>query len=257
MEPAIQVGPQRLDTPELIQKIRQYRLLPKLVQELVIDRLIADIPCDQQVAYDDYCVCNQLVTEEQRQAWCQQHQLESEHLMAEAIREYRLNRFKEDTWGSEIQNYFLKRKPQLDRVIYSLIRTKDAGLAQELHFRLRDDANSSFADLARQYSDGKEAQTGGLAGPIELSVPHPTLGRMLQVSRPSQLWPPTQIGEWLVIVRLEKLIPAQFDDAMRQRLLNEQFQGFLKQQMQANPVKLLALREQSAEPDSVIERVSA
>lgn len=40
-----------------------------------------------------------------------------------------------------------------------------------------------------------------------------------------------QIGEWVVIVRLEKLIPAQLDEAMRQRLLNELFAQELQHQL--------------------------
>ena len=36
---------------------------------------------------------------------------------------------------------------------------------------------------------GQEAQTGGLIGPVELSVPHPALARILSISKPGQLWP--------------------------------------------------------------------
>ena len=164
MEPAIQVGPQVLNTPELIQKIRQYRLLPQLVQELVIDQLIGGITCDQQEAYEHYCTQHNLLSDEQRQAWCQQHQLEPQHLVIEAMRAYRLHRFKEDTWGAQVQSDFMQRKAQYERAIYSMIRTN---------------------------------------------------------------------------VREEKLIPAQLDGAMRQRLLNEQFQALLNQKMRASPIKLL------------------
>lgn len=246
MEPAIQVGPQVLNTPELIQKIRQYRLLPQLVQELVIDQLIGGITCDQQEAYDHYCTQHNLLSDEQRQAWCQQHQLEPQHLVIEAMRAYRLHRFKEDTWGAQIQSDFMQRKAQYDRAIYSMIRTKDAGLAQELYFRLRDD-KLPFAELAKAHSQGKEAQTGGMVGPVELSSLAPALARVLQMCGPKQLWPPQQIGDWLVIVRLEKLIPAQLDGAMRQRLLNEQFQALLNQKMRASPIKLLPKVEPEVE----------
>ncbi|MEM6252565.1 MAG: peptidylprolyl isomerase [Cyanobacteria bacterium P01_D01_bin.156] len=238
MEPAIQVGAQILNTPELVQKIRQYRLLPQLVKELVIDQLIGGITCDQQVAYEYYCTQNNLLSDEQRQAWCQQHQLEPQHLVAEALRAYRLHRFKEDTWGSQIQSIFMQNKAKYDRAIYSLLRTKDVSLAQELYFRLRDD-KVSFANLAKQYSQGKEAQTGGMVGPVELGTLHPNLARILQIIEPQELWPPEKLGDWLVIVRLEKFVPARLDEAMRQRLLNEQFQALLNQKMQASPTKLL------------------
>jgi parvulin-like peptidyl-prolyl isomerase len=105
------------------------------------------------------------------------------------------------------------------------------GIAQELYFRILE-GEQTFGELAREYSQGPEAQTDGLIGPVELSVPHPTLAQMLTLSQPGQLCPPTRVGEWLVIVRLEKFIPAQMDDAMRRRLFNECFNTWLQEQLQ-------------------------
>ncbi len=244
MNPAMQIGSKSIDTSTLVQKLLQYRLLEKFVQETVIDELIENVDCDLATAVQDFCLRRQLHSEEQRQAWCQQEHFSAEQMQAEAAREYRLRQFKAETWGEQLQTYFLQRKDQLDRVIYSLIRTKDTGLAQELYFRLCDDG-ASFAAIARQYSEGKEAQTGGLIGPVEMSVPHPTLIQMLRVSEEGQLWSPTKIGDWMIIVRFEKMVSAQFDEAMQQRLLHEQFQALLQQRMQASPVKLLPQKQKS------------
>ncbi|MEO1445900.1 MAG: peptidylprolyl isomerase [Cyanobacteria bacterium J06635_11] len=237
MDSAIQIGSKSIDTPTLVQKLLQYRLLEKFVQETVIDELLENVTCDPDMAYEIFCQERKLQTEEQRQAWCQQAHFTREQMRAEAIRDFRLHQFKEETWGDRLKTFFLQRKDQLDRVIYSLIRTKDKELARELYFRLCDDGES-FADVARQYSEGQESQTGGLVGPVELSVPHPTLAKILRVSYDGQLWEPTQIGDWLIIVRCEKLIPAKLDEAMRKRILHEQFQALLQKQMQASPVKL-------------------
>lgn len=42
---------------------------------------------------------------------------------------------------------------------------------------------------------------------------------------------PTRLGEWLVIVRLEKFIPAKLDNRMRQQLLTELFATWLQEQL--------------------------
>jgi parvulin-like peptidyl-prolyl isomerase len=125
-----------------------------------------------------------------------------------------------------------------------LIRTKEVGLAQELYFRIQDDGQP-FADLARQYSEGQEAQTGGLIGPVELSVPHPALARILSISQPGQLWPPTRVGEWFVVVQLEKFFPARLDDPTRQRLLDELFNTWLIERVQGLLQDNLTLAEES------------
>ncbi|MFN6296838.1 MAG: peptidylprolyl isomerase, partial [Microcystis sp.] len=94
------------------------------------------------------------------------------------------------------------------------------------------DRENSFAELAKKYSQGAEAETGGLIGPVELSSPHPQIGQILKASKPGQLWPPTQVGEWVVIVRLEKYLSCELDTPTRQRLRNDLFQQWLTAQMQ-------------------------
>ncbi len=246
MSAILQIGQQMLSASELISKLKEYRLMPQLVQELVIDSAIANVECDPQRAMDSFCAKRSLFSEEQRQAWCQQQGQSPQDMLNAAVREYKLQIFQDEKWGPQIESYFLQRKTQLDRVCYSLIRTKNASLAQEIYFRLNDDG-APFNELATQYSEGQESKTGGLVGPVELSVPHPVLARMLSVSQPGQLWAPTQIGEWLVIARLERFEPAQFNDAMRQRLLAEQFKSWLQQQLQATPVQAISPEEASAE----------
>jgi hypothetical protein len=54
---------------------------------------------------------------------------------------------------------------------------------------------------------------------------------ILSKSQPQQLSPPTQINNVIVIVRLEKILPAQLDRSMGQRLLNERFNQWLQAQM--------------------------
>jgi hypothetical protein len=49
-----------------------------------------------------------------------------------------LEKLKEDKWGPKVESYFMTRKQALDKVLYSLIRTKDLGLAQELYFRIKE-----------------------------------------------------------------------------------------------------------------------
>jgi parvulin-like peptidyl-prolyl isomerase len=170
----------------------------------------------------------------------------SEQLDQLAVRELKIEKFKEATWKDQIHNYFHQCKKQLDKVVYSLIRTKDAGIAQELYFRIQE-GESKFSDLAREYSEGAEAQTGGLVGPVELKVPHPQIAQMLFNSQPGQLCPPTRVGDWWIVLRLEKYISAELDDPTRKRLLNDLFQGWLMGQIQQN-VSFSSVNSGSQEP---------
>jgi len=230
----LQVNNQTLTTQEIIPLLSRYQLLPKLQQELIIDDAIASFTCtseEQAKCYQNFCEQHQLSSEVERQAWLQQQNLSETQFLDLVTRNLRIEKFKKATWGNKLETHFRQLKPKLDQVVYSLIRIRDGAVAQELYFRLLE-SEQSFAELARQYSQGAEAQTGGLIGPVSLSTPHPQLARILAFSQPGQLSPPTNIGDWWLIVRLEKFIPAQLDEQMQQRLLNELFSTWLKEQLQ-------------------------
>lgn len=230
----LNIGEQTITQEDLFPLLAQYQILPQLAREIIIEQAIADIECTEEEktnARQQFCQQLQINTEEQLQAWGKQQFMTPEQLESKIIRGLKIEKFKQNTWENKLESYFLKRKGQLDKVIYSLIRTQDAGIAQELYFRIQEN-ETSFADLAKQYSQGSESQTGGLVGPVELSVPHPKISQLLMASKPGQLLPPTRIENWLVIVRLEKLIFAELDQQTRQRLTEELFRNWLQEQMQ-------------------------
>jgi parvulin-like peptidyl-prolyl isomerase len=215
---------------ELISLLDSYRLMPKLMRELVIDSAIAAISYtdeEKSEACQNFYNQNKITSEEKQAEWLTQHQMSNAQVEDLVTRNLRIEKFKTATWSHQLESYFLQRKQQLDRVIYSLIRVKDLGLAQELFFRIQE-GERSLQEMAREHSLGAESQTGGLVGPVELSVPHPALAQKLCTAKPGQLLPPSRLHDWIIIVRLEKFIPAELDLPMRQRLLNELFERWLQ-----------------------------
>lgn len=230
----LQVGDQNFTAADLMPLLIKHQLLPQLVREILIDQAISDIDCtaeELEKARQQFYAQNKITSEKELKAWLQQKRWTPGQLEQMTQRQVKLDKFMHTTWSNQLGSYFLQRKQQLDQVIYSLIRTQDIAIAQELYFRIQD-GEASFSELAQQYSKGSEAQTGGLIGPVELSTPHPKLAKVLSMGEPGQVWPPTQIGNWIVIVRLEQLLPAQLDPPTQQRLLKELFQNWMQEQLQ-------------------------
>ncbi|MCU0534478.1 MAG: peptidylprolyl isomerase [Hydrococcus sp. Prado102] len=234
MSLVIQIGELELNDEDLFPLLAQYRMLPQLAREVIIERAIANIECtneEETLARQRFYQQYQITTEAQIKLWLKHHGMTPDQLDRLVMREIKLEKYKQETWGSQVESQFLQSKRQLDRVVYSLIRSKDAGIAQELFFRIQE-GETSFTELARKYSEGTEAETGGLIGPVELNVPHPKIAQMLSATRPGQLIPPTRVGDWWIVLRLEKYLSAQLDDQMRQRILNELFQAWLNSEYQ-------------------------
>jgi parvulin-like peptidyl-prolyl isomerase len=204
-------------------------MMPQLVKEMTLDRSTAEIsltPEEQKLAYQQAFQQLNIDSDDKLNAWLKQQGMTLADLEKRAERSLKLAKFKQTTWGAKVNSAFLERKQQLDRVIYSLICTKDFCVAQELYFRVKE-GEQSFDELAREYSQGPEAQTGGLIGPIEVGSVHPNLAKMLIASDVGQVQTPTVIGDWIVLVRLEKVLPVTLDEAMQQRLIDEAFTKWL------------------------------
>jgi len=233
MASVLQVGNRIITNDQIFPLLKQYGMVPQLVREIIIDDAIASSTLSQEEstkAYNQFYQGNQLSSDADLEGWLAARNLSREHLDYLVTRNPKLEKFKENTWGNKLESYFVQRKSKLDKVIYSLIRVKDIGIAQELYFRIQE-AEQSFDEIAREYSEGQEANTGGLLGPVELSVPHPTLSNLLSSNPPGKLLPPTRVGDWIVIVRLEKFLPAQLDEQIRTRLLNELLESWLQNQL--------------------------
>ena len=146
MTPVPQFGNQTITAAEALKLLAGYQMLPQLCRFLIIDQAITSLSSanapilllseEKTSAIEQYYENNQLTTPAQREAWLKHYGMSGEQLESLATRELRIEKFKQATWGSKIESYFLQYKPQLDKVVYSLLRTSDAEAAQELYFRI-------------------------------------------------------------------------------------------------------------------------
>jgi len=232
MSVVLRIGNRVFNADELSPLLAQYQILPKLAQEILVDHEIANIEYTEEEydqAYQQLCQQFQLDADEKIQLWLDKQGMSRENLRSLVTRKVKIEKYKLENWDSKVESFFLKRKAQLDRVVYSLIRVEKAELAQELYFRIQE-SEDSFRELAMEFSQGSESQTGGLIGPVEINAPHPKIAQILNTCQPGDLVPPTRVGEWIVIIRLENFIPAKLDDPMRQRMLDEMFRQWLGKQ---------------------------
>jgi hypothetical protein len=241
----LEINNQIVVAAELIPLLTSYQMLPQLLREMMIDNAIAQWEDSAIVPINftseeinrvqaQFYKQQQITNAAQETAWLERHGMTKTQLTSLTTRKLKIDKFQQATWGHKLESYFLQRKKHLDRVVYSMIRTPDAGIIQELYFRIQAD-EQSFGELANNYSIGPEVHTNGIVGPVEMGTLHPGLARQLQVSQPGQLWQPTPFGECFLIIRLEKLLPAQLDAFMRQRLLRELFETWLQERIQELP----------------------
>ncbi len=229
----LQIDDRTIAAEELIPLLTLYQIMPQFICESIIDRAIAIIECTPEEinqACEQFYQRWNLTTNDRRQTWQANYGLSQEHLELLATRSLRVQRFKQLMWGHQLELYFVERKSQLDRVIYSLIRAQDKELVNELYFRIQA-GEQSFFELASSYSEGDEAKMGGLIGPVEFGKLPQDLADFLYKSQVGKVQFPIPWGPWQAILRVEALIPAKLDHVMRERLLQEKFQEWFQAQL--------------------------
>ncbi len=233
MNTSLQIKDRTITAAEIIPLLDNYRMLPQFLREVIIDRAIANIEyttAEFNHVYQEFTQQYQLNSAAKVETWLNKMNITKAQLETRMIRNIKLDKFKQEQWGHQLESYFLERKLAFEKAVFSLIRVKSAGMAKELYHRLQEGENS-FAELAKLYSLGEEANKNGLVGLVKLIDLHHILAQMLHRSQPGQLLPPRQIEDHWVIVRLEQYFSARLDQVMRERLLNELCDRWLEKQL--------------------------
>jgi hypothetical protein len=231
MSTIVRIGTHQLTAARVCQHLSTSQFLPQLLREIVIDEALAQWqPSTQpQLAEGDTKVEGwDLVDGELARS----QGINRSEAMVIAPRDIRIQEFKQDVWGAKLGSYYLSRKFQLDRIICSVMQVESEETAQELFFRVQS-GGKSFAELAFKYSQGAEARDGGKLGPIPVANLHPEIYRQVSHLQVGQISPLFIIPPFYMFVRLEELIPARFDDNLRQFLLDELFEKWIQDRISA------------------------
>jgi len=216
-------------TPE---QLARWGLLHQVQREECIDHLLDEVEqpdaSQLKVLQEQWLQAHELQNQQALQSWLQQQGLNQQNWTELVSRPWRWQQWCHGHFKDQLSTYYLKRKPLLDRVSYSLLRVKDKALATELYLRIKE-GEATFEQVASEYSAGPERNNGGQLGPVAMQQPHPVLARLLQVSSPGQLWPPKQLENWWIVVRLNQLHTTELDANTAQQLALELGEQHLEQ----------------------------
>jgi parvulin-like peptidyl-prolyl isomerase len=215
------------------------RLLRPYLRQVVLDEVLADISLDAdetETARQQFLQENGIDSEERLSHYCQHYGLSRADLDDQIAYPLRVEKYGRRQFGARAESHFLARKSHLDQVVYSLLRSKDAGLIRELYLQVRE-GEANFADLAAEHAEGPERATRGIVGPVSLSQGHPDLVDRLASAQPGLVLEPFQIEDWWVLIRLERYAPAIYGpeaaDAMIQELLEHWLEDQVNLRIQA------------------------
>jgi len=223
------------------QLLARHELLIPLLSKTIIAEAVSEIslePKQSEQSLEAWCKRRSIPpNQETLDKYCKAHRISNEDLHWQAELPVRVVLYSQKHFGHRAEQRFLERKTQLDRVIYSLIRVQDHGLAQELYLQISG-GESSFADLAGVHSQGPEKNTRGIVGPSPLTQSHPRISEMLRSGQDGQLFAPIRIDPWSLIVRKETLQPAVFNEQTKIMMTQELFDIWVNEEIESEMRKL-------------------
>ncbi len=205
--------------------LKEHKLLEVLVRKLLISDSLFNYPFDDKIVSklkDKIFERNGFKSDDEYNAWLAESNLREEEFFKNITFDIRLNKYVLDKFGHLTESHFLKNQDKLDKVVYSLIRTKDNYLANELYQRIKEKEND-FGDLAYQYSIGPEKNSKGIVGPVSVSSGHPLIKELIRSSTIGEIQKPKPLNNLVIIFRLESLEKATLDEKTKLALAKELF----------------------------------
>lgn len=143
----------------------------------------------------------------------------------------REKKFLDENFANKCHSHFLRRKNDLDQILYSLIRTKEYFEAKELFLRVQED-ESSFGKIAKKYSQGPERNSFGLIGPVPINIAHPKMRDVMRTAKIGETNEPFKVEDWWLIVRVEERREAELNQDMELKMKSELSKIWLKEEAQ-------------------------
>ena len=253
MSSTIQVGNSVLTTDAIYERLSKSELLPQLLREMIIDKILADgsIDLDGKIPYHRAEFAQECDRIGKLAGYQGLNQLQ---LYKVVDRHLRLRKFKHARWNSRVYSYYLRHKSRFDRVEFSLVGTTDRGLAEEIFFRVQS-GEQSFSDLAFKYSEGEAARDGGKISSNDIYRSHPEISGYLVNLRPGELSPIFLLDNLYAFIRLDGYISAELNDDLNNILIDELFETWIQEQI-SNRLGLFELTDGTDFPVAMTETQS-
>tara|TARA_Y100001968_G_C19417204_1_gene749641 strand:- start:198 stop:953 length:756 start_codon:yes stop_codon:yes gene_type:complete len=218
---------------QALKLLGKHKLLNQLVQKEIVENILnkTELTKEEESNFlEIFFKNNKIKDDSDFDNWLKNKNLNRENFIHDLFRILKHRKHSRTTFSNQSKTRFLKKKQDLDTVVYSILRANNFYIAREIYLKVQS-GEQDFGDLIAQYSIGPEKSNRGLVGPVELSKAHPDLIELLRSNPPGQLSKPTNISHDLcVVVRVENFIEAKFDATMQQKINEELFDEWVEKQ---------------------------
>ena len=226
----ISIDNEKIANSEVLQILRKTGQIPMLVKNLILEKELSKIHLGAELEnqlIDDFRKERKLLDDESFLDYMASRHLDEELLKQMLSRPELIIRYREERWGPRSQSLYLKHKDRYDLVNYRRLQCKSADVMQEVFFRLKG-KEESWESLSKQFHPNDPGKSR--IGPVPVSSMEPSLLEALRSAGEGRIVRPLKLGDKVVVAELESFQASRFDDELRQRILQQEFENWLEEE---------------------------
>ncbi|MFB2935930.1 peptidylprolyl isomerase [Aerosakkonemataceae cyanobacterium BLCC-F154] len=218
----------------VIKEIAQQYILEEQIKALGIEEPKEDL-VEQFIL--EFRMQQQLISAESFQQWLVTNGVSYADFKEQVIFRIKQEQLKEKVVAAQVEEYFAQNKENLDRLVLSRIVVDHPEVAQDLKEQV-EQHGADFTELAKKHSMVDDAIVGGVMGAMIRAQMPEFIREATKNVQPGQIIGPLKIDGRYCLLKVEQLLPASLEGALKRDLETHLFEEWLKQNLQKLDIKL-------------------
>ncbi|MEO0969487.1 MAG: peptidylprolyl isomerase [Cyanobacteria bacterium J06639_18] len=219
--------------PGVIEAIASEKIMTQTAQKLGIKVEEAQI----QQEGDRFRAAKKLVKAQDTWIWLQNHHLSVDNFEELIYKKILSQKLATHLFEDKVESFFFQNKlDYLAAVTYEII-LDDKDLALELFYALQE-GETTFIDITREYISNPDIRrTGGYQGIRRRIDFRPEIASAVFAAKPPQAIKPITTNQGVSLIWVEEIIQPELDDKLRQQIIIELFNNWLKKEISKMQIK--------------------
>ncbi|ABM76885.1 peptidylprolyl isomerase [Prochlorococcus marinus] len=235
--PLMFLGDKPVKGSEVVDIIRRQGMTKLFIRKIILDMALKEMiisPEEESQLLEDFRTKEQLEADDYYIDFLSKKQIDDKMLRYDLTMPKRMVMYREERWGPQASAIYLKHKDRFDLVVYQRLKLDSseqfncADIMREVYFRLKEH-EESWESLAKQLNPS-QSEPSALSGPVPVSEVEPEVLQALRKAGPGKVCRPIRILNSMIIVQLEYFESATFDNELRNRILQMEFENWLEEE---------------------------
>ncbi|WP_375511285.1 peptidylprolyl isomerase [uncultured Nostoc sp.] len=213
--------------PEIVEQIVTCKVIIAVAEEAGIKVEVEEL----QKAADQIRLANKLDNADDTWNWLEKHGLSIDDFEEIAYISLISGKLLKHLFADKVEPYFFENQLDYVGVVMYEVVLDDEDLALELFYAIKE-GEMSFYDVAHKYiQDIELRRKGGYLGIVRRKDLKSEISAAVFAATPPQILKPIVTSKGLHLIFVEEIIQAELDNKLRNQIITDLFNEWIKQQM--------------------------